>query len=315
MAFLIGNEFLQNSVASSLINEITSKSDRGLFLGRFRTVKMIPAFGFTLFGILYIGDEMTREEHRIMLIAALLLSVFSLNFMRKIPATPPPKAVSDSVGRGRFLKIVTTSPLLKLPLLLEGIKKVLNWPIFGLFLIGYLNLPANIFFLYLLSQMSGPFLSVFFWGKRADITGFKSIYLTVFLATIALTPLIFLIPDFDAIPYMGPQWIVGVSALIIFGFLQNTLKSGHGIASSMYHTQFLNKADSFHAVNILTMFGAFMQSAITALGGYFLIITTNNNVNIISNEGFIWIDSFRIFSIGIIIIACLLGIFLSRRIN
>ena len=314
--FLVGNEYLQNAVAPSLINEITTRSDRGAFFGRMRTAKMVPAFGFALVGFLYVGDTMDRGEHRVLLVIAIGLATYALFWMSRIPANPPPDAVRNSVGRGQFWRILSTSPLLRRPLALLLVDKVRTWPIMAVYLIGTLNLPANMIMLQVLVGMLGGICSVFLWGKQADRTGFRPIYKTYFLASMLIFPLIFLVPDFATVPAYETQWLVGIGALMIYTFIGAVLAAGHDIAASMYHTNYVNGPNGLHAMSILTMFASLGQSALTALGGALLIVLARGELQNLSASGdsLIWIDPFRVTTLLIITAFCALGWWIARGI-
>lgn len=316
VVFLIGNEFLQNAVAPGLINEITTRSDRGTFFGKMRTAKMAPAFVFALIGFFYVGDTMDRSEHRVLLLMAIGLATYAAIWMAKIPATPPPDEVRASVGRGQFWAILRSSQLLRRPLWLMLISKVLLWPILTVYIIGTLHLPANLVMFQVLIAMLGGICSVFLWGKKADRTGFRPIFQSFFLFSIVTFPLIFFVPDFAEVQTYGPQWIVGVCALMLSTFIGAVLLAGQDMAASMYYTLYVNGRNGFHALNILTMFGAIAQAILTALGGYLLIVLTRGELQNLaaSGESYIWIDPFRVVSFGIITTFCLFGWWLSRGI-
>ena len=68
-------------------------------------------------------------------------------------------------------------------------------------------------------------------------------------------------------PHMGPQWITGIGALLVFEFLRRVLSPGQTVAKSLLLSQFANNRDGFHAIDILSALTQLMTAALTALGG------------------------------------------------
>ena len=307
--FVVGNEFLQNSVWINLVAEVTTRSDRGKFLGRLRTGKLTTAMLFALFGIFLVGDELSRPEHRILLLVVLALLANALFWFWKVAPQPVPDTVRESRGRGQFWTILRTSKLLRRPLALDFVERVIAWPILLVYLVGVLNLPANVLMLYMVAGMLGPVCSVFFWGSRADSTGVRRIYLTYFLASLALYPMLLLVPDFDAVPHQGAQWYVGVAALLLFAFARGVIGAGQGMASSMYKAHYANDGHGFHAMNILSAASQVFSGVLTGIGG--LVLAAFADVEIAAHAAgagsFLWLDPFRLVMIGVVTAFALLG--------
>lgn len=315
--FIFGNDFLQNSVWMNLVAEVTTRSDRGKFLGRLRTAKLTTAMLFALFGMVLVGDELSRSEHRILLLIVMALLANALFWFWRVKPEPVPDQVRDSRGRGQFWLIVRTSKLLRRPLALEFVDRVMSWPILLVYLIGALNMPANVFMLYVVAGMMGPICSVFFWGRRADATGVRKIYLSYFIVSLTLFPILLFVPDFDSVPYQGAQWYVGVIALLLFTFAGGVIGAGHGMAASMYKAHYVNDRHGFHAVNILTAGTKVFTGVLTGIGG--LVLALFADVEIASYAtgagGFLWLDPFRLVMIGVVTVFALLGAWISLGID
>ncbi len=301
--FTFGNDFLQNAVWTNLVTEFTSSKDRGQFLGRLRTWKQSSALIFAFVGFMLVGDQLSRSEHRVMLLIVIVLCVNSIYWFSRIPANPPPESVRSHSGRGQFLATIRNAPLMRRPLLLTILVTSVQWPILLVYFYGTLNVPANLIMLDILMGMLGPIFSNWFWGKKADAQGHKRIYKTYFAYALFLYPIILLIPDFDAIPANGLQWYLGVGAMLTFSFFAGVLNAGRMMASTLYHAEFVNAPGGFHAFNLLTATMKIWTGALTAIGGLLLAFFTKEPVSnfVYGDAGLIWLDPFRLISLVLIL--------------
>ncbi|WP_371155841.1 hypothetical protein [Jannaschia sp. 2305UL9-9] len=310
--FVIGNEFLQNAVWTNLVAEVSARGDRGRFLGRLRTGKQATALAFALFGFLYVGDQLDRQEHRVLLAIVILLLLNSAFWLSRMPSAPPPDEVRRFSGRGRFWHTLRTSPLLRRPLVLLLINGVLHWPILNVYLLGTLNMPANLLMLNVVAGMLGPIFSVFLWGRSADALGERRIYRIYFVGALTLYPMLLLVPDFDAVTPGGRDWTIGLTALLMFNFLMGILDAGQLMAASMYQSRYVTAGSGFHAINILTMAGQLFMSVLTAVGGLLLATGTTGAA---TAWGPLWIDIFRIATIAIVTATIVLGLAVANGIE
>ena len=306
MLFVFGNEFLQNAVWTNFVAEVTGRGDRGRFLGRLRTGKQATALAFALFGFFLVGETLDRGEHRVLILVVIALLANSVFWLSRVPASAPPDSVRGFLGRGRFWHTIRTSRLLRRPLALGLVNGVLHWPILTVYLVGTLNMPANLLMLNVVAGMLGPIFSVFLWGKQADALGERRIYLLYFAGALALYPLLLLVPDFDAVPQGGRAWLTGLAALLAFNFLMGILDAGQLMAASMYQARYVTRSEGFHAINILTMASQLFAAALTAAGGLLLAATSRADV-VSPHWGPVWVDPFRLATIGIVTLTIFAG--------
>lgn len=310
--FVFGNEFLQNAVWMNLVAEVTTRADRGRFLGKLRTWKQATNMAFLLIGVLLVGDQIDRTEHRILLVIVMALLVNSLLWYRLVPNTAPPAQVGGFAGRGQFRRIVTRSPLMRRPLALTFVGAVLHWPILIVYVVGTLHLPADLLLLCVAASMFGSIVSEFVWGSIGDRLGYRFIFMASFAGAVALYPLLLLVPDYAVADPGGRDWTIGTGALLLFHVLRGILNAGQAMASSMYRAHFLDDADGFHALNILTMLNGLFMAGLTALGGLILVALATTPPEPV---GPIFIDRFRLITITLMIAAALAGLRLSRGIS
>ncbi|MEM7642241.1 MAG: MFS transporter [Pseudomonadota bacterium] len=311
--FVYGNEFLQNAVWMSFVAEVTARGDRGRFLGRLRTGKQATSLAFALFGFFYVGEALDRGEHRVLILIVIALLLNSLFWLHRVPPAPPPDGLRGFSGRGRFRHTIRTSPLMRRPLALGLLGGVLDWPILMVYLVGTLNMPANLLMLNVVAGMLGPIFSVFLWGRSADRMGERRIFLVYYGCALALYPALLFVPDFDAVADGSRAWWIGLFALLAFNFLQGILLAGRMMAESMLQARYVNAAEGFHAINVQTMLKQIFAAALTAAGGLMLAATTDSGGQAAA-WGVIWLDPFRLLTIGIVTAAIFAGLAVARGI-
>ncbi|WP_179381103.1 hypothetical protein [Jannaschia marina] len=311
--FTFGNEFLQNAVWTNFVAEVAARGDRGRFLGRLRTGKQAFALLFALFGFFLVGETLDRAEHRILLLVVIALLLNSVFWLLRVPATAPPVQMRGFSGRGQFWSTVRHSPLMRRPLAIAVLSGVLTWPILNVYLLGVLNLPANLLMLMTVAWMLGPIFSVFLWGRQADALGERRIFRVYFLGALAALPLLLLVPDFAAVASGSAAWWGGVAAVLGMQFVTGILLAGHLMATTMYQARYVTEGAGFHALNILTLLTQLAGAGIVALGGVILTATTGDGAGAVP-LGPIWVDGFKAASIGLQALACLLALRVVRGI-
>lgn len=312
--FVYANEFLQNAVWLSLVAEVSARRDRGHFFGRLRTTKDATSLAFALFGFFYVGDVLDRGEHRVLVLVVIALVLNSIFWLRRIPAVPPPDDLRAFSGRGKFLQTLRTSPLMRRPLALVLLNGILDWPILMVYLVGVLNMPANLLMLNVVASMLGPIFSVFLWGKSADALGERRIFRIYYSGALILYPMLLLVPDFDAVGDGSRDWWFGLCALLAFNFLKGILDAGRMMADSMLQARYVGSSEGFHAINIQTMCTQLFAAAMTAVGGLLLAVTADMSAGAI-RYGAIWLDPFRVITIGVVTAAILAGLAVSAKIR
>jgi len=317
LLFVFGNEFLQNAVWTSLLTEFTLERTRGKFIGQLRTWKTASALAFALFAFFFVGEELDRFEHRILLCIVFALLAYSFLCFTKVPQIRPPKSVLNHSGRGKLLETIKTSELLRLPLAMTFVQSVMSWPILIVFLVGNLNLPANLLALYLAVAMAGPIATSYLWGLIADRFGIRPIYFINFAGTALIFPLLLFVPDFKLVDAGSLQWYLGIAALFTFQFAISSLFAAQMMANSILHSRYVSKDSGFHAFNLLTAGMQLFKAGLVALGA--ILLSTLNDTTAIAAKApstkLLWIDPFRLSTIGIIVVCSLVGIMLSTKIR
>ncbi len=270
--FIFGNEFLQNAVWMNLVAEVTSHQDRGRFLGRLRTWKQATNMAFSVVAFFIVGDHLSRGEHRVLLLIVIALLINSLIWYRSVPATPPPADIGTYSGRKQFWPILRRHPMMRRPLVLTFAIAVLQWPILIVYVVGSLNLPANLLMLTVSCSMLGSIVSEYVWGISADRLGIRRLFQVYFFGSLLISPLIFLWSDYGMIQTGSQSWFISTIALLIFYFATGVLNAGHQMAMSMYRAQFLDQQSGFHALNVLTAVNQLFVAALTGIGGIILVV-------------------------------------------
>ncbi len=315
--FVFANEFFQNAVWINLVAEVSTERDRGRFLGRLRMWKQGTNMSFALFGFFLVGHQLSRGEYQILLLVVIGLLINSLFWYGRVTRHPPPPAVKDFSGKGQFWDILRNHPMMRRPLMMTFVVSVLQWPILIVYLVGTLHMPANVLMLTIVASMSGSIVSEVIWGKAADRYGIKRIFQVYFVGSIALLPILLLIPDFAMVEAGTGQWQIGIIILLIFYFLRGTLEAGQLMAISMYRAHFVNGTGGFHAHNLLTAANQVFLSGLSAIGGYILVASETTGSTPWLSLGFVslWIDPFRVTSVIILLVAMIVGLLVCKNIR
>lgn len=306
--FVLGNDFLQNAVWMNVIAEVSTHADRGRFLGRLRTWKQVTNMMFALFAFLLVGERMERGEFTVLLAIVGVLLVNSLVWYRRVPDRSAPDPIPS--GKGQLRSILLRHPMLRGPLAMALIGNVIFWPTLVVFLVGHLSADADLIMLTVAATITGSIVSEWVWGVAADGFGLRRIYTIYMLGSIAVLPLLFLIPDFAQVD--GRRELFGAIILLMFSFLRGVLEAGNQMAAALHRARFLDRPDGFHAINVLTAVQHLFVAGLLAIGGVLLVAGSPVAA---PADGLVWHDTFRIVSAGMIASAALLGLIFVRHIR
>ncbi|NJM81388.1 MAG: MFS transporter [Tabrizicola sp.] len=315
LLFVFGNEFLQNAVWMNMVAEVTTRAERGRFLGRLRTVKQATNMSFALFGFFLVGETLSQGEYRILLLVILALLVNSAWWYRGITRRPVNEAAES--GKGQFWAILRRHPMMRGPMLIAVATGVAQWPILIVFLVGSLHVPADLLMLTVVAGMIGSIFSEWLWGAAADRFGLRRILAFYFIGSILICPLLFLIPDFSDPAVQGQSWFAGALFLLVFSLLRGTLEAGRLMADTLYKASLVRNAGGFHAVNLLTAANQLFVAGLTATGGLILAAVSDGTgaLEAVVRRDLLWIDDFRLITTALITLACVIGLWLSRKLR
>lgn len=313
--FVFSNEFLLNAVFINTVTEITHSKERGRFLGYLRSRLQSVGLLFSVGVAFFVGEQMQSTEHQILLVMCLVLLINAIFWLWPLHDTPP-RAPAPREQR-QFWQVLRYSPLLRRPLILSLIKSLWEWPIVILYMLNSLAMPANIVTTFTIVRALGAIISVTAWGKWADNVGFKRVFISSFYGAFLLYPLLFLLPDYAQIDKSSMQGLIGLIAVISFGFFSGVISAGQNVGMTLYFTEHLEDGKGFYAINLLSAFTQLFLSALTALGGLLMVYLESSGLAGARSMfgGFIWIDPFRAILVATLFALLLLGLYLAWGIS
>ncbi len=251
-----------------LLRDITTTHERGAFFAMMR-------FQFTLITVLatagaaaLVGGSMSEWVYKAFLAAAALMLLHHLRWVRRLP--DPAVPVLEQGSWRRLREVLSTSQLLRRPLVVCLLMQAAALPILVIYLRQVLAVPASLVSLLILAQTIGTALGFLIWGKLCDAIGFQPMLLGLRILGVAVAPVLLLVPPMGGLGTGDPAFWIGGGALLTWGFLTGAVESGAGIATTALQHHLVDRRDAMEALAVLALAGALLGAALGGISGWWV---------------------------------------------